>query len=373
MQRCPRCDTFVETTWGYCPVCGRPRILESLRARESQPAWHDPALKILVALVTFWFVVTLGVAFLREWKSVRDSRELLAQGETEEAWTLLASFLPRHPEHRQGILLSGKAAIRLDKHIEASQLLDQLEEQSPELAEELEAEYRQVLGEQAQALGCDVAGFQTLLSAAETVRPSYGETVMSGLPGLISSCRSNGDGYELRNLAAVLVERDQGLELVELGYAPAIGSAVEQRRYDEAQVLARQAVSFVPDGGAAVDEALSEERRKVSETVATVTRLCEEIGSDPRYRVGSSRCFPIQAPATAVAARDGWGGHVLYSPLLQADPAQCFRGFALTSYGADGVETPGDRESPLREIVCQYTYGRMSSQVPGRFWQLPQK
>jgi hypothetical protein len=373
MQRCPRCSTFVEADWGYCPVCGRPRILESLRTPEPQPAWHEPALKGLVGLVTVWFLVTLGVAFLREWKAVRDSRELLDQGQTQEAWNLLEPFLPRHPKHRQAVFLSGKAAIRLNKHLEARQFLDTLGELSPELVEELGGDYRQVLAGRARAVGCDASVFQTLLGSAEMIGPPYAETVMTGLHGVVSTCRANGGDYALRSLAQELNERGRGLGLVEHGYAPAIESAIGQRRYDEARALARQVGYLVPDGWAAVEKALADERRKVSETVATIARLCDEIGAGASRDAGGSRCFPVQAPAAAVAARDGWGRNILYSPLFPGSSARCFGGFTLTSYGADGIQTDGDPGSPSREIVCRNAYGRKNWQVPDRFWHLPEE
>lgn len=373
MQRCPRCHTFIEAGWGYCPVCGRPRILESLRVPEAQPAWHEPALKGLVALVTVWFLITVGVAFLREWKAVRDSRELLDQGETQQAWNLLESFLPRHPEHRQAVFLSGKAAIRLDKYGEARQLLDKLAASSSDLAEELGAEYRQELAGRAQSLGCNVPGFQALLGSAEMIGPAYAEAVMSGLSTLVQQCRASGNDYGVRTLAAALSQNGRALGLVQHGYAPAILSAVEQRRYDEAQELARQAGYLVPEGWPVIEEALSGERRKVSETVATITRLCEEIGADPQFRDQGSWCFPVQAPPGIIGVRDAWGGQVLYRPLVQGKPSHCFHGFALTSYGADGVETHGDSATPSMEIVCGYRYGNKHWQRPAPFWHLPQE
>ena len=113
MERCPRCSKVVEANWAYCPVCYRPRILESLQAPVVQPVWQRQVLLGLIAVASLWLLVTVGVAFLREAKAVRISRVLLSEGKTQEAWGLLQPFLAEHPEHRQALFLSGKATIRL--------------------------------------------------------------------------------------------------------------------------------------------------------------------------------------------------------------------------------------------------------------------
>ena len=102
MERCPRCSEAIESAWAYCPACGRSRILESLRAPVKTPDWQYKVLRSLIAVLAVWLAVTIGVAFLREAKAVRDARKLLESGKAQEAWSTLEPFLAEHPEHQAG-------------------------------------------------------------------------------------------------------------------------------------------------------------------------------------------------------------------------------------------------------------------------------
>ena len=58
MERCARCFKGVEPSWAYCPVCSRPRILESLQTPVAESVRQQQAWQALIALVSVWLVVT---------------------------------------------------------------------------------------------------------------------------------------------------------------------------------------------------------------------------------------------------------------------------------------------------------------------------
>jgi hypothetical protein len=322
----------------------------------------------LVLLLSLWLVATVAVAFLREAKAVRDSRELLAQERAQEAWVLLAPFLGGHPEHQQALFLCGKATIRLSLETEAKQCLERLGELSPELTKSLDEDYRQVLSWQSRSLPCDVSAFGELLARAETLGQPYSASVLAGLDGVIEACRTARNEYEPWRFAALMAEKGWSANLVDQGYVPAIKRAASQTRYADAAALAHQAVRMVPDGSAAVEAALEDERGKVSQTVETLRGLCSDLQVDAKYRADGSWCFPAEIPPAVQAARDGWGRGLLYGPFDPDATSDCHQGFALTSYGGDAAETPDDYQSPAAEIVCSFVAGWESWQVPNRFW-----
>lgn len=261
MERCPRCFKVIELSWPYCPVCRRPRILESLKAPVEQPAWRQRALQGAVAFFSLWLVITVGVAFLREAKAVRDSRALLAEGKAREAWSLLQPFLPTDPDHRQALFLCGKATIRLSLRDEAKMCLQRVEELSPELAQELREDYGPILAEQTRMAGCNAEAFQGLLEWGDELGANLANHVMGGLDEVVEACHALRYREDLPQIYAVLEERGQALALVERGYVPAISRAVAQARYQDAESLARRAINQVPEGAVAVEAALKDERR----------------------------------------------------------------------------------------------------------------
>src|SRR4051794_37254530 len=105
MLDCPRCFTLVDGGSAYCAVCGRPRIVEGLRAPVAQRPWMSFAWRGVIVLFSIWLLVTVGIASLREAKAVRDSRKLLEEKRNQEAWSLLDPFLKTHPEHLQALFL----------------------------------------------------------------------------------------------------------------------------------------------------------------------------------------------------------------------------------------------------------------------------
>lgn len=191
--------------------------------------------------------------------------------------------------------------------------------------------------------------------------------MIDGLDGMVEACHA-AQSYEPWQLAAMLAEKNQAMKLVEKGYVPAIGRALAQARYADAKALAQQAVAVVPDGTAAVKATLDGERQKVSTTVGTLRRLCDDIKADARYRTGKTWCFPSAAPPGVQSATDGWGRALLYSPVVPGKTQGCSQGFALTSYGGDGQETQDDRQSPAAEIICQFVNNWDAWQVPNRYW-----
>jgi hypothetical protein len=339
-----------------------------------QPDWQKRGLQVLIVVAAFWLLVTVGVAFLREAKAVRDSRKLLAQENAQAvqtAWSLLGPFLVDHPRHRQALFLCGKATVRLELRTEAKQCLDTLGERSPELAEELGKDYRQILTAQTRAQGCDASSFAQRLAWAEELGAPYAASVVEGLDGVIEACKTNND-YSISQFVAVLAQRDQAVKMAEKGYVPVIGKALAQARYWDAYSLAQQAVRLVPNGEPAIKQVLDGERRKVSATVGSLRQLCDRLKTDPRHYTGDSWCFPAAAPPAVQTAKDGWGRAVLYSPLGPDDTQRCYQGFALTSYGGDGAETENDSQSPADEIVCSFVAGNESWQRPNRYWWMPE-
>jgi tetratricopeptide (TPR) repeat protein len=369
MPNCPRCYAFSDSGSAYCATCGRPRIVESLQVPVAQPSWQRRGLQVSIVVAAVWLLVTIGVAFLREAKAVRVSRELLAAGKAQEAWSLLGPFLADHPQHIQALFLGGQATLRLGLKDEAKNCFTEVRKRSPELADELGKDFRNVLTAQTRTQACgDASNFDQLLAWAEGLGDPYTTSVYEGLDGIVESCQSTYGGPS--QFIAALAKREQAVKMAEKGYAPVIGRALAQARYGDAYRLSQQAVSLVPNGEKAVKEVLNGERRKVSATVESLNQLCDQLKVDARYSAGNSWCFPAAAPPAVQSARDGWGRAILYSPLSPDDAQHCHQGFALTSLGGDGTETEDDGQTPAAEIVCRFVSGWESRQAPHRYWFL---
>lgn len=370
MEPCPRCRTAVEGGWPYCPNCNRPRILESLQAPVMNPPWQHQAWRGAVLLVLLWLLVTLAVAFLREAKAVRMSRQLLAQGQEQEAWTLLRPFLAHHPEHQQALFLCGKATVRLNLKAEAKQCLEKTTERSPELANEMRVDFGIVLADQTRGLGCHAESFLGQLAWAEELKGDLAGKVIAGLDGVLDACRSAQNDYVPQTIAFALKDKGHAMEMLQKGYVPSIRKAINQARYFDAEALAQRAVTFVPDGAPAVEELLNTERRKIAMTEENLRELGLRLRDDQRYRVGGSWCFPASLPPNHQPVSDGWGRVVTYSPLGGAGDNQCYQGFALTSYGGDGVVSErASPQSPAAELIYSFWAGGEYWQLPGRFWR----
>jgi len=336
--------------------------MESLQSAIVPPVWQHQVWQGLVATVSVWLLVTLGVAFLREAKAVRVSRALLDEGKVQDAWSTLQPFLPDHQTHHQGQFLCGKETIRLGMKEEAKQCLQRLDTLSPELAKELRADYGQILTEQARGLSCQPEEFEGLLSWGDQLGETFAENVIAGLDGVVESCHATGNDRELASIAKVLTDRGKAMSMVERGYVPAIGRAVAQARYQDAESFARLAIRQVPDGKEPVEAALRDERQKVTATVQALRRLREGIENNDSYRSGYYWCFPSTGPAAVQPARDGWGNAVQYRPIGDAyaigDRADCHQGFSIVSSRSQGAE-----------LSCRFApYEGESCELPSRFW-----
>jgi hypothetical protein len=367
MPACPRCLSLIDGDLAYCPVCGRPRIVEGLRAPVPPPAWQTPVQQALLVIAVLWLLVTVGVAFLREWKAVRAARELLAVNQPQLAWDQLRPFLEHHPEHAQGLLLCGQATIRLGLMVDAGHCYAKLGAVAPELAKPLAAEYQRVLTERARGLGCNPEGFGNLLAGADNLGAAFVPSVLAGLDRVVEACRLNQYQYQRYQLVSVLNGKVLGRELVTSGYVPAIGRSLAVGRYNMARLLAIQGQQLEPAQAPAIEAALEPERQRVSATIATTANLCATLRNDVKFHTGSAYCFPATVPAAAQAAKDGWGRPVLYYPQGQAGAQGCSSGFAIFSYGVRGV-LPNERLSPAAGIGCRFFNNTTSWQLPNAFW-----
>ena len=88
---------------------------------------------------------------------------------------------------------------------------------------------------------------------AEAVGAPDPREVSKGLHSLIVNC-SQDEGEKLKDITAFLAGKNRGMELVELGFVPIIEQ--EENRW-RAQQWAQYAVSLVPEGKEAVDNALA--------------------------------------------------------------------------------------------------------------------
>lgn len=257
MERCPRCSEAIESVWAYCPTCGRSRILESLRVPVKTPDWQYKVLRSLILVLGVWLMVTIGVAFLREAKAVRDARQLLATGKPQEAWNSLAPFLEEHPKHEQALYLCTEANIALGDLSIAGECFKRERDVSTDLASMLKPQLGSAITAKSLTLGCDSDAFKALFILAEEVGAPDPREVGKGLPGIVVSCIQSAQIEKLVDIAAFLAGKNRAMELVELGFVPIIE---QEDNYWSARRWAGQAVSLVPESEEAVQNAL--ERRK---------------------------------------------------------------------------------------------------------------
>src|SRR4051794_33039951 len=367
MLNCPRCLALTTDDFSYCAVCNRPRIVESLRAPMIPPNWLQPLQKILLGVLSLWLVITLGVAALREAKAVRDARQLLAAGQPQDAWARVGPFLQDNPQHKQGLLVGGQAAIRLNLMADAQKCLGTLTGLSPELGKQLGDDYRQVLTGQARAIGCNAAGFSKLLEDSRSLGDSFPASVTAGLDGLVESCRKIRNDWTPVQVTSQLARQGQEIDLIGKGYVPAIGRALGGGRYNDAKILAQYAVQAAPARAGEIKQVLDAERAKVAATRKTLGDLCQALQNDPRYHMGDAWCFLDVAPPNVQTARDGWGKAFVYTAFAPASGQTCHPGVSLSSYGAAGQPTQ-ERLSPGGGIACSLAAGVQSWQLPSKYW-----
>lgn len=369
MASCPRCLALTQDDFPYCTVCGRPRIVENLRAPKTPPDWLRPLQLAALALLSLWLVVTLGVAFLREARAVREARQLLAEQKPQPAWEWLEPFLKDNPRHVQGLLLGGEAAIQIGRMAEAKQCLKTLTDINPKLGAQLASEDRELLTRQARAIGCNSGAFSRLLEASEELGEPFPASVIEGVDGLVEACHKRRQEWAIWQVSALLTQYGQPHELVRKGYVPAVTRALALGHYAVARNMAVRAFQLDKEGYVEVAKILDAERSRVVATISTLGDLCQKLGSDPRYQTAGTRCFPAVAPAEVQAAKDAWGKSIRYVTFAPASGQACFSGVALTSYGAAERLARADRQSPAGGIVCRVLSGVESWQRPDRYWQ----
>ncbi len=372
MANCPRCLAIIDDGSAYCGGCGRPRIVDSLRNPVVRTTWRLPWVPIQQALLgalVVWLLITLGVAFLRELKVVRDSELLIQDNHFNEAWAQLKPFVAEHPDHAKGAFLCGRATIRLDLDDKAKACLTAASTASPQLAKELSDDFRGVLTARTRALGCSAQAFGYVLAKAEKLGAPFIPAVVGGLDQVLDSCRAGQGDRQAWLIGSILMKQHLADDLAASVYAAATGRALAQARYRDARMLALQGERVVPAHAANFEALLDGERRRVQVTVATLRGLCESLKVDPRYRSAASWCFPASAPPAVQTARDGWGKPVHYGPLAAAGSESCRPGFILVSFGAAKTQVQDGQQTPASGISCRLFPGANESwQLPERFW-----
>jgi hypothetical protein len=332
------------------------------------PGWLQTLQQIVLGILSGWLLLTIGVAFLREAKAVRDSRQLLAENHPDTAWELLVPFLKEHPRHEQGLLLGGQAAIRLNKIGDAKQYLGTLNEVSPKLGKELANDYRGIIAARAQSINCSPSGFPQLLAESHELGNSYQAIVMAGLQSFAEACSRAGNYSVPEAVSSLLTTQGNATDLVNKGYVPAIRSALEQARFDDAKALAQQSNRIVPRGTREINKVLEPERSKVTSTMMTLQNLCEALRSNPQYLVNGVWCFPVAAPPAVRTAKDAWGRAIVYTTLYPSPDQSCSYLISLSSYGFSGQPSTSDQQTPPGGATCRIQGGNVSWQLSDRFW-----
>lgn len=369
MPSCPRCLALTQDDFPYCTVCGRPRIVENLRAPMTPPEWLRPLQLTMLALLSLWLLVTVGVAFLREARAVREARQLLAEQKPEQAWNWLEPFLRDNSRHVQGLLLGGEATIQIGRMAEARQCLSALTEVYPKLGAQLAGEYRELLTRRARAIGCDSGGYSRLLESSQELGGPFPASVIEGVDELVEACHKQRQAWAIWQVSALITQDGQPHDLLRKGYVPALSRALAQGHYSDARAMAVQAFQLDRDGYGEVKTVLDAERSRVAATTRTLGDLCRKLDSDPRYQTAGSKCFPATAPAEVQAAKDAWGKAIRYVAFAPASGQTCYSGIALVSNGAAARPAKADRQSPAGGILCRVLAGVESWQLPDRFWQ----
>lgn len=272
MEHCPRCSEVVEPGWAYCPLCGRSRILESLRSPSRVPQWHREVVQGLIKVFAIWFVVTFAVAFFREAKVVRDARQTLAevledgfvqQPETDmlqASWQKLEPFLNSHANHEQALILCARLNVELSNPARAAECLNSAPEIAVEVSQSLGSRFGQRAAEKitektSDRPGCHSSAFQEWFELAAKLGEDKVKDVEQTLFTLIPACYGS---ENLPSLAAFLAGKNRAMDMVHLGFVPLI----EQADTWQARQIAEEAVRLVPEGKEAVDAALERRRAR---------------------------------------------------------------------------------------------------------------
>lgn len=377
MEPCVLCGSPESLTTPYCSSCGHVRIAESLRAPQPKSQWYNRVLLGVTAIVLAWFVATVAIAFLREAKALRRGRAALQAGDAQQAYKWLDPFMKDHPENPEGLFVAGMATVKISRVEETRFYYDGMRKLSPdrvppERVSELEAFIRSEISAVAAAIGCNLQQYNQFYTSFQALGQEFSETLRGSAASVVRSCLAKGDDRSASRLAQWLISETGDPALVTILYVGPMKVALLEGKYTEVSKLAQQATRLSSASGPAITEALSDVRRRAGETEEGIRSLCASLRSNPSHRVGRFWCFPQSPPEVVSSARDAWERPLVYSALALDETIQCYQGFALSSLGADGKETPDDHVSPASEISCRFINGKESWSRPDRFW-LPTK
>jgi hypothetical protein len=334
-------------------------------------------LKVGAIIVGAWFLVTVGVAFLREAKALRRARAALEAGHADRAYNWAAPFVASHQHHVEGLYLAGSSAIKTGRLQEATAHYSKLSSMNGKKAAErigrLEATYHEQILQDVGELSCGQSHYASYYESCMSLGEKFHDTLVRGASHLTRKCAGS-DNPSIANEPGywLIDEKDLDPEyVVNALYIEPMKSVLEGGRYQLARHLGVQGIGLWSDAEPVVDEVLSRIRSQVAENIEEIQDLCSSVGKDPEHRRGGTPCFPASSPTDVTSRQDVWGNALLYIPSSLNRATQCYGEFKLTSLGVDARQTPDDTSSPAMEFTCRYRWGRSHLQTPERFWLPP--
>ena len=370
MYQCARCGNEGTADVAYCQVCGQSRIGESLLSVRERPEWLPTVRFGLVAIALVWFIVTVGVAFLREAKALRRGRQALEAGQPATALSWLEPFVAERPRSEEGLALAATAAVRHDRIEDARRYRDALGQLSVQRSEAVDAIFRETIAARVAWIGCSPEGYQGLYPLYSPLGEEFAGQLQDGARRVVRRCFAEGDGDAAFRLGRWLLSETSDPVLVTGLYIEEIKGVLAAGSYVEAATLAQQAARWIPEVGSEVHGIFDEERGRVRSTIEQIKALSARLRNDGRHRVGRFWCFPATLEGRHAVGQDGWGRPLAYAPLSHDATIQCYEGFELTSLGADGSLTPDDQNSPASEVTYRFIAGQDSWSLPDRYWLL---
>lgn len=370
MYECDRCGGRGTDESAYCQFCGYSRVVEWLRALQERPEWLPTLRVALGALILAWFLVTVGVAFLREAKALRRGREALEAGKPETALEWLAPFVAKHPQSDEGLVLAATAAVRLRRVEEARQYHEALKSVSGERSGEVERIFREAIVAALAQIDCSSEEYQRFYEQYLPLGDEFVDDLRNGAGKVIRRCFAAGEGYTAFQLGHWLLEETSDPSLVTGVYVEAVKGVLADGKYGEAAALVHQATRWDPEVGSHLHSVFDEVRGQTRTTVEQIKALVTRLQGDSRHKVGRFWCFPPTLAGSYQTLPDGWGRPVMYTPLSHDETIQCYQGFELVSLGADGSPTPEDRTTPAADIAYSFIAGQERWTLPDRYWFL---
>ncbi len=387
MDRCQHCQHLVAPGAPYCSGCGRSRMMEGLLAPRERPAWQDVAWQAVTAVGLAWFLLVACVAFLREPKALRVARQAIELGQNEkiqQADTILNQFLAEHPHDEGGLFLSSRATVRLEDLSRTAKLRDRLREEDADLLDELDPDLDQAIDASIRSRVCAPDRLLAYYDQTDALGDDFRDAVLADMQDAIRRCvlsagvdgKSNPGSMAASSgpmgavqVTAGLVERKVDPEVIQNTFLVPLRTALGEGQYDYASALAVVAVLASPETGQTLDPAFKHVRGRIEASIARLDEVCRTISEAPERTEGKSNCFPVTAPAWLVTSRDGWGRPLAYKPLDPAEKGVCFRGFEVTSLGADGQATDEEDAGPNTDITCRFDGHRRKLTTPDTFWR----